>query len=244
MTAAGVTLQNLASQVQVDPKTVERWISTARLPHRTHRSQVARLLSTDETYLWPELLDDNRAQAASQAEFVALYPNRGHVPRDLWRTFAEHAGKAVDILAYAALFLTDAYPDLPGVLAEKAAAGVRVRLLLGDPTGPAVTRRGEEEGIADGLAARVELSRRYVAPALDGSGVQLRLHDTTLYNSLFRYDGHLLVNTHTYGAPAAQSPVLHIQHVPGGRLFDHYLRSFERVWKVAKPCTARPPVAA
>lgn len=238
MTAAGLSVRDLADRTRVDPKTVERWVSTGRSPHRTHRERVAKLLSCDEAYLWPELLNQSREYAASRAELVALYPNRGQVPRDLWRLLAEQAGDAVDVLAYAALFLTDSHPDLPDLLAQKAAAGVRVRILLGDPESPAVRQRGAEEGIDQSLAARVELSRRYLAPTLAGTGARVRLHRTTLYNSLFRYDGHLLVNTHSYGAPAAQSPVLYLRQVPGGRLFDHYLGSFDRVWQTAHPLPA------
>jgi hypothetical protein len=238
---AGLTVHELADTVRVDPKTVERWLTTGRLPHRTHRQHVSRLLACDESYLWPELLDDPRTHAASRAELVALYPNRGQVPRDLWRSLAAQAEQAVDVLAYAALFLPDAHPDLPSLLAEKAASGVRVRLLLGDPDCCAVTVRGHEEGIEAGLAARVALSRRYLMPALDAPGVEFRLHRTTLYNSLYRYDGHLLVNAHAYGAPAAQSPVLYVRRLPDGRLFDHYASSFERVWQTARPCPPATP---
>ena len=64
-------------------------------------------------------------------------------------------------------------------------------------------------------------------------GVELRTHATTLYNSIYRFDQDLLVNGHAFGAPAAQSPVLHLRRVPGGRVWDHYMRSFEEVWKIA-----------
>jgi hypothetical protein len=45
----------------------------------------------------------------------------------------------------------------------------------------------------------------------------------------------MLINAHVYGAPAAHSPVLHLRRLPGGRLFDHYQASFERVWNQASP---------
>ena len=51
-----------------------------------------------------------------------------------------------------------------------------------------------------------------------------------LYASLFRFDESMMVNTHTYGAYAARSPVLHLRRVPGGQLFDYYDRAYERVW--------------
>lgn len=71
--------------------------------------------------------------------------------------------------------------------------------------------------------------------AFGAPGVSVRLHGTTLYNSLYRYDNELLVNTHAYGVPAGQAPVLHLRQLQGGRLFDHYMRSFERVWELAQP---------
>jgi hypothetical protein len=31
---------------------------------------------------------------------------------------------------------------------------------------------------------------------------------------------------------------MHLRRVPGGRLFDHYLESFNHVWQQAKPVLA------
>jgi hypothetical protein len=69
----------------------------------------------------------------------------------------------------------------------------------------------------------VELTLRYFEPISDC----IQLHDTTLYNSIYRFDDQMLVNTHVLGAPAAQNPVLHVQRLPGGRVFEHYLRTLE-----------------
>jgi hypothetical protein len=108
--------------------------------------------------------------------------------------------------------------------------GVRVRLVLGDPDSDAVALRGAEEGVFDGVAARVRLSLTHLQDAIGRPGVEIRLQSATLYNSIYRFDETLLVNTHAYGSPASQSPVIHIQRVPGGRLFDHYMTSLEKVW--------------
>jgi hypothetical protein len=55
-------------------------------------------------------------------------------------------------------------------------------------------------------------------------------HRTTLYNSIYRFDDEMLVNTHLYGVPAAYAPMLHLRRLPGGDLFDTYATSFQRVW--------------
>ena len=63
----------------------------------------------------------------------------------------------------------------------------------------------------------------------------MRLHDTTLYTSIYRGDDVMLANTHTYRWPASHSPVLHLQRVDGGTLFENYRQAFERVWALARP---------
>jgi Domain of unknown function (DUF5919) len=233
ITAARLTIAEVAAQVGVDPKTVERWIVLGRIPHRSHRWATASLLGTDEAYLWPELADERRTQAASTSELVTLYSNRGAVPGPLWRSLLEAASDRIDVLVFAGLFLPDGYPEIAKLLAAKAEQGTKVRLTLGDPDSDAVRRRGEEERIGDGLAARVRLGLLYLRDAIGAPGVELRFHATTLYNSIYRFDDDMLVNAHVYGAPAAHSPVLHLRRLPGGQLFDHYQASFERVWEQA-----------
>ena len=234
---AGLTYEDLSEQISVDPKTVERWITQARVPHRTHRLKVASLLGRDDVFLWPSTKSDPRNTAASEAEFVTLYPNRGSVSPDLWESWIDHARVQIDLLAFAASFLHDAVPDFDDHLANKARQGVRVRLLFGDPESDAVTRRGREEGIDDLLAARCRLTWNYYRPLLDVPGVEARQHGSTLYNSLFRFDDTLLVNTHSLGAAASHSPVMHLHKVAGGRLFSHYMAGFETTWDGASHVT-------
>jgi hypothetical protein len=102
--------------------------------HRSHRWATASLLGTDEAYLWPELADDRRTQAASASELVTLYPNRGAVPGPLWRSLLEAATDRIDVLVFAGLFLPDGYPEIAKLLATKAEEGAKIRLALGDPT--------------------------------------------------------------------------------------------------------------
>lgn len=229
----GLTYADLGEQVQVDPKTVERWVTQPRKPHRAHRLRVAALLGEDDGFLWPETANDGASLSASQAEVVQVYPNRGSVSSAFWMSMVDRSVDQIDLLAYAASFIHDAIPDFAELLAAKARSGVRVRLLFGDPDSGAVARRGEEEGIGDLLAARCRLTWSYWAPYLDEPGLEARMHGTTLYNSLFRFDDTMLVNTHALGVAASHSPVLHLQKVAGGRLFAQYLQSLETVCHLA-----------
>jgi transcriptional regulator with XRE-family HTH domain len=90
MLERGVTPTDLATALQVDPKTIERWIS-GRTPYRRHRYAVAAHLGVDETYLWPDALGSDQIASASESEIVNVYPHRWTVPSDLWRNFFDNA---------------------------------------------------------------------------------------------------------------------------------------------------------
>jgi len=49
MLRAGLTVGELAECAGVEAKTVERWISKGRVPHRQHRWATARRLGVDES---------------------------------------------------------------------------------------------------------------------------------------------------------------------------------------------------
>lgn len=235
--ASGRDYQSVAEHLGVDPKTVERWVLTDRTPHRAHRQAAAALLEQDESFLWPSLLSDPQTQAASEAEVLRVYPTRGAVPLDLWLSLIRRATEEVTLLSYAGLFLLDNNPDITELLAERARAGVRVRIMLGDPDAKAIQLRGKEEGIGADMRGRVRIAQRYLRPALGTPGLEVRLHSTTLYNSIYLSDASMLVNMHMYGSGAPANPVMHLQRVPGGKLFESYRRSVEAVWEVAVPAT-------
>jgi hypothetical protein len=85
------------------------------------------------------------------------------------------------------------------------------------------------------MVARIRNALVLYRPVRGADGVEIRLHRTVLYNSIYRGDDQILVNPHIYGATAANSPVLHLQRVPGGDMVTTYLESFERVWDEATP---------
>lgn len=236
---AGLHVEDVARHVGIDAKTAERWITKDRVPHPVNRALTAQLLDVEEAVLWPQLADGGRGRAATSAELVAIYADRGAVPRNRWYELLDSARERVDVLVYAGLFLPDGRADLPELVRRKAENGVRVRLLYGDPECGAVALRGAEEGIGDGLAARIRIAMSYMRPVLDVPGVDVRSHTTTLYNSIYRFDDELLINTHAYGFGAPQAPVLHLRRIPSGRLFDFYTASFDRVWEKGAPIAAQ-----
>lgn len=227
---------DVAAALGVDPKTVERWI-TGRIPYPRHRWAIADLLGAREADLWPELDQRHRTTGCG---LVAMYPHRWAVPHSTWRRLFRTAKHEIDILAYSGLFLAEDAGILR-VIADRATAGVRVRILLGDPDDPHVTDRGTEEGIGtDVMAARIRNALTLYRPLRTVKGVEVRLHHSPLYASIYRADTDLMVNTHIYGTPAAQAPVLHFRATKDGGPASAYLDGFEHVWSDARPVTNAP----
>ena len=141
----------------------------------------------------------------------------------------------VDVLVHAGLWLWDAVPGFVAALRAKCAAGVAVRVCLGDPDSDTVRRRGDEEGIGGGLAGRCRLALTYAQPLVDAHPGSVRISDATLYASILRFDDDVLVNTHLWGNPAAASPVLHLRADDGATVASHVIESFDRVWAAAQP---------
>ena len=233
MLERGVTPSDLAEALRVDPKSVERWI-TGRTPYRRHRYAVAAHLGVDEAYLWPDALSPDQVANASESEIINIYPHRWTVPSDLWRNFFENAEQDIGVLVYSGLFLSED-AGIQRVFRQKADAGARVRILLGDPDSPAVAQRGADEGVDESQAAKIRNAIVMYRPLRDMEGIDFRLHRTVLYNSIYRADDQVLVNTHIYGFAASQAPVLHLRRVAGGGMVSTYLDSFERVWDDATP---------
>ncbi|MEV0343188.1 helix-turn-helix transcriptional regulator [Nocardia sp. NPDC050713] len=233
MAAANLTKHALAERLEVSTKTIERWITQDRCPHPGLRLKVARELGHDETYLWPELLAGSRSAIASLSELVQIWPTRPEVPHEVWRSLMRQAAGHIDVLVYAGGFLVESL-DFVNVVRSKAQAGVQIRILLGESDAPEVITRGREEGLPS-LPQRCESTLEYLRETMDLPMVDIRTHRTTLYNSIYRFGDSMLVNTHSYGAYAAKSPVQHLQQIPGGRLFSYYQDSFEAVWKTGRP---------
>lgn len=234
--ARGMTVQDLADEIEVNPKTVERWITQGKVPYRRHQYATAVALKVDVTTLWEDGRTAESATELTKAEIVTAYPHRHTVPAGLWREIYGRAQKSLDVLVYSGLFLSED-PLFHDLVKAKVEAGAQVRILLGNPNSEAVRQRGIDEGhqIMDGKIRNALMLYR----PLMGShpDVGFRLHDSTLYNSIYRSDDEMLVNPHVYGIGAYMAPVLHLRRLTSGGLFDTYANSVEHTWENAHPVT-------
>src|SRR5450755_722648 len=90
---ARLSEEDVAARLQVDPKTVRRWLE-GRVPYPRHRRLLATALGLDEADLWPQLVS-NRSRPQ---EILAIYPHCEDVPREAWLRLLSSAQERIDIL--------------------------------------------------------------------------------------------------------------------------------------------------
>ena len=223
---------DVAARLGVDPKTVRRWLN-GRVPYPHNRAAIADLLGAEETDLWPGASGTLTARVRPE-ELGTVYPHRRAVPREVWTRFFTSAEREIGILAYSALFLAGDRGILR-LLADKGRAGVPVRIALGDPESRLADECGEKEGIGDAMPAAIRNALALYRPLNEVENVEIRLHQTVLYNSIYRADDQLLVNQHAYGILAAHAPVFCLRNSPSEEIATLYSDSFERLWADAVP---------
>jgi hypothetical protein len=217
---ARLSEEDVAARLQVDPKTVRRWLE-GRVPYLRHRWALALLVDMDESDLWPQL----PSARSRPGEVVAVYAHRDWVRPEMWLRLFSSARREAGVLADSEFLLAEGSAILK-TLAERARVGVRVRVCLPDPTPPAAAGRETEPGVG----------RSRVQGIHDALGsAELRLHRVRSYNSICYSDQELLVAQHVYGVSDDHSPILHLRGDADQELVAAYLASFEDVWNGAQP---------
>lgn len=234
--ASGYSLPGLAEDLAVDPKTVQRWITKGRTPHRSTATRTAKLLNVPAEWLWPDL--DSAERGGGNGEVLGFYAHRSQAPKSLWLEGLLGAKERIDFVTYAGLFLPEENPESVRLIQHKAGSGIPVRLAFGDPDSPEVALRAREERMPEGLIGRVRMALAYYGPLNGARGVEFHLHRTTLYNSIYRFDDQMFVNQHIYGTYGYMAPILHLRKVEGCDLFDTYARSVELIWSESYPAAA------
>jgi len=228
---SGKRLEDIADEVDADPKTVGRWIADGRLPRPALRQKLAQLVGVPEAVLWP----DAPGVAYGTSELVGIYTTRRELPPSTVSSLLDTAEGHIDVLAYSALWLWDTVPGFVERVQVKIARGARVRICLGDPDSEAVRLRGGDEGVGDALAGRCRLAITYARGIQRVDADAVRLSGATLYASIFRFDDDVLLNTHLWGNAAGDSPVFHLRRQRDDGIAASAIRSVDRVWAAAQP---------
>ena len=131
---AGLTIEAFAQVINVDPKSVGRWVNGNTIPYPRHRRAIARALDLDEHELWPDQtpapgLDDQTADGGCDVVGSWGYADQHTAPNpgDL---ITETDGP-IDLLdSHAGIQLTGETIDRLAT----AAAGRKIRVLTEHPT--------------------------------------------------------------------------------------------------------------
>ena len=99
LSRAGISGEEFAELIDVDPRTVRRWL-TGQPPYARHRAKIARALDLTEHELWPEVTPPANA-AAGTAWARSDMPQRGTSWTDVGDTDLPDLGISWELLTFA-----------------------------------------------------------------------------------------------------------------------------------------------
>jgi transcriptional regulator with XRE-family HTH domain len=232
---AGVTRDELARIVGVDPKTVDRWLgSDMRAPHAGTRAKVASALGVSAEMLWPRAV---RAaiKTGADREILAAYPYRNACPPTVWSSLLGGAQRDVLFAGYTSYFLWQEQPRAAERLRAKAEAGVRIRFLLGDPESEVTRRREQVEDAVLSVSTRIRITLEQLRKLGPLPGLEARFSDGHISLSVFAFDGEALVTPHIADQLGHESPMLHLRRLQADGLYDRFMQHAETLWAGGRP---------
>jgi transcriptional regulator with XRE-family HTH domain len=208
---AGLTLEEFATILSVDPKSVGRWIAGTSTPYPRHRAAISRALALEEADLWPEPTRravelDGNPNAPSRASTAGRL--RGWADSDDPTApdpveFIVGADGPIDVLD------SDVWVQLSGPVANaliaRAAGGHPVRVASSAP-------------------------RPHLGSLLRQAGIELRCVDAQ-ETDLIRANTTMLIATRL-GGFADQAPALfHVEADGADALYDRLSTLFDTLWE-------------
>ncbi len=227
---AGLTVEDLAGAVQVDVKTVRRWLS-GRVPYSRHRIRVARALGVTERELWPQAEIPEPA-AAGKVELVAAFPHTRDTTTD-WRALLTDARERIWLLDFT---LKDvlAAPGICDLLSDKARAGCEVRLLVSYQTRARLasdTPIDHDYPDPEPQAAyEIALTRGHINGLLTIEGIQARKFAAMRFCSITAADEQMLVTLHLWGTDTHKAPAIHLRQSEQPGMFAQYEHHYQSIW--------------
>ncbi|MGH2929848.1 MAG: hypothetical protein ACRDL8_16725 [Solirubrobacteraceae bacterium] len=233
--AAGLEIDELASKVAVDVKTAQRWL-TGRTPYPRYRRRVADALGVSEQALWPSETPGHDRAADGSAEAGELL-TASQAPD--WRDLLADARERVELLD---LTLGDVVTDGDGqLLADAAARGCRVRVLISDPDSVHLAIAEQDAGRRVDLSTRPasvhELDRvvELLSPQAERDELRLRKFVEAGTYRVLIFDDQALVHLRLSGVDADAMPVLYLAREGSGEIFESFIRHFQAVWQRSEP---------
>jgi transcriptional regulator with XRE-family HTH domain len=201
---AGITQEQLADEIQVDVRTVRRWLAGG-VPHARQRARVARVLDREQAELWPELAFQPPTQPRRASEPVDSYLSLSQPGAPGPVQLIADAHQQIDLFSHN-LHSTLRAVHVTELLAARAGDGCRVRLLLQNPNG-------------------------LPAALVDQPDIEIRVLQSELLHTLYRCDQQLLLVLYAGRDDAAEhAPLFHITRNSAPQLFDHLAQHYDLLW--------------
>jgi len=232
----------------VSPAAVERWEQGSTPPGDVLAVAAAAVKAPGDVLTFPlnasaedvsALLEDTGGigeYTGDPTGAVLPYADRGLISRQQWNDIIR--GTTGHLWLYGmAEFGYAADDDVPGILAEAAAAGCQVRVLLLDPDHPGTGDIDADEGSPAGtLTARIRasLARFTRMRAEAGPNMQIRTYDVYPSVSVIRGDDRMLVTPYLRFSVGSNSPTFEFTEASARRMFGRYARHFDQIWRLSK----------
>lgn len=229
----GLDPDRLSVLIQVDVKTVYRWLR-GRTPRPDYRARAAKALERDERELWPETAIKVPAEDP-QREIEGAWPHASDYRAPDWPALMTTAVERIDLLDYTLLDIVSA-PGIPDMLADKAAAGCHVRVLIAAPDSIWVASAAKQLGLDEQdyvsrteLQREIEQARGHLEALIGKPDIDVRTFYAERTNTILRFDEQMLVSLHLWGTPTAQAPMLHLRRRADGGLFDQFAHHLDQI---------------
>ena len=228
LTQAALSEVDVAVRLEVDPKTVRRWMD-GRLPYLRHRLALCALLGVSQADLWPHL----RRDGSWPDDVGAIYPHLDAVPHEVWLHVLGSARHEVDVLAGVEL-LTAGGVLMSALLASQLRPGVKVRTCIGEHDTPSA-RAINAPRVEQGSTSTAWVALALVSELRSPGSVDVRVYEGIVYNTICRADNELLVAQHAYGIDRPRAPAVLLSNVGRAAMYGAYARRFDQMWATARP---------
>lgn len=232
MSAADLTPGRLARKVDVETKTVERWLhNPTRAPHPRTRDRVSEVLGVSVDVLWPKSVR-SAVKIGPDREIVSAYPYRNACPTSVWSQLIDGASQNITFAGYTNYFIWQEQPRLADRLRRKAQDGCRVRFLVGDPESDVTRKREALEDVPLTVSTRIRITLDALSKMRDGTpGLEARFSDQHIALSVFSFDDQMLVTPHLSSLLGHDSPMFHLRRLTDDGLYDRFAGHVAALWE-------------
>jgi len=217
---AGLTPEEFAQVIRVDPKSVQRWVAGTTVPYPRHRAAISRALGLSEHELWPDEIPAPAADTGAREHS----PIAGNEITGTWAyatdetapdpvAIIENSDGAIEILDNGtAIDLTTTLVD---ALTEQANNGRHVRLLTCAPT-------------------------RRLEPLAGHKNVELRVIHGSIGHSLLLVSDTMLLTVNLTGEANQPPLLLKLTLIADGGVFERLVENLDALWNDAEETITNP----